>query len=362
MVITCPHALGLAVPLVIAVITSISARNGLLIRNRSAFEGARTVDTVVFDKTGTLTSGEFRVTDVLSIDGSEEKAILRAAASVESGSEHTIGRGITGRAEEEGIEYGQPGDFESMPGKGARGTVGGEEIFVGNLRMLEAIGIDPQDAQARLDELASEGKTAVIVASGDKVRGIIALADRVREESKAAVDMLRKEGLETPMITGDNESTARSVAEELGIERFFAGTLPDGKSDEIGRLQSEGRKVAMVGDGVNDAPALAKADLGIAIGAGTDLAVETADVVLVDNDPRAVMDVLGLSRKTRRKMIQNLLWASGYNVVAIPLAAGVLYGQGVVLPPAVGALIMSLSTVIVAVNARLVSYESSSAS
>jgi Cu2+-exporting ATPase len=356
MVITCPHALGLAVPLVISVITSIAARNGLLVRNRAPFESARLTDMVVFDKTGTLTTGEFHVTDIVPIDGSSEEDILGAAAAVESGSEHTLGKGILLKAEEEGLEVEQAAEFEAVPGKGARGKVNGEEIFVGNTRFLEMLEIEHGEVQTRVDDLAGEGKTAVVVAGREKIRGIIALADTVRDESREAVEMLHEMGISVAMITGDNPSTAGAVAGELDIDRVLAEILPDGKAREIEKLQSGGSIVAMVGDGVNDAPALAQADVGIAIGAGTDVAVETADVVLVENDPRSVIDVIGLSRSTRRKTVQNLFWAAGYNIVAVPLAAGVLYGQGIVLPPAVGALVMSLSTVIVAFNARLISY------
>jgi len=356
MVITCPHALGLAVPLVIAVITSLAAKNGLLVRNRAPFENARLIDIVVFDKTGTLTTGEFHVTDIVPLDGSGEEQILGAAAAVESGSEHTLGKGILRKAEEEGLKVEQAGEFEAVPGKGARGKVDGEEIFAGNMRFLEMLDIEPGEAADIIARLAGEGKTAVVIASKAKIRGIIALADTVRKESEEAVKMLREEGVTVAMITGDNSATAEAVAVKLGIDHFFAEILPDGKSREIEKLQADGSKVAMVGDGVNDAPALAQADVGIAIGTGTDVAVETADVVLVENDPRAVIDVIRLSRSTRRKTVQNLLWAAGYNIAAIPLAAGVLYDQGILLPPAVGALVMSLSTVIVAVNAKLISY------
>jgi Cu2+-exporting ATPase len=361
MVITCPHALGLAVPLVISVITSLSARNGLLIRRRAAFEGAYALDMVVFDKTGTLTAGEFGVTDVVPLEGSDADGILRIAAAVEMGSEHTIGRGIVSEAERRGLNVKQAGEFEAVPGKGARGTVDGREFLIGNRRLLEMLDIDAGDAQERISGFAQEGKTAVVVADRNGVRGVIALADTVRDGSRETVELLRDRGIEIAMITGDGEATARAVASEIGIDRYFSEILPDEKSRKIERLQSAGTRVAMVGDGVNDAPALARADVGIAIGAGTDVAVEAADVVLVENDPRAVLDVIGLSRTARRKTVQNLAWATGYNIVAIPLAAGVLHAYGIVLPPAIGALIMSLSTVIVAVNARLVSYETHAA-
>jgi Cu2+-exporting ATPase len=357
MVITCPHALGLAVPLVVAMITAISARNGLLVRQRTPFENARRVDTVVFDKTGTLTKGQFGVSDVVSFGAWSEAELLRKAASVERNSEHTIAQGIVRRAEAEGLELAPTADFDSLPGKGARATVEGQEVFIGNRRMLETAGVDDAEVSARMNTITTQGKTAVLVVSGGKVQGLIALADIIRDESRAAVQRLRDLGLQVAMITGDNEPTARHVARELGLDTFFAEVLPDQKSQKIRALQQQGKRVAMVGDGVNDAPALARADVGIAIGAGTDVAIETADVILVENDPRDVADVISLSRLSHRKMMQNLAWATGYNVIAIPLAAGVLYRYGIVLPPAVGALVMSLSTVIVAINARWISYQ-----
>jgi Cu2+-exporting ATPase len=356
MVITCPHALGLAVPLVVAVITAVSARHGLLIRQRTPFENARRVDTVVFDKTGTLTKGEFGVSDVVSFGDWSEDQLLRQAASVERNSEHRIAQGIRRKAEEAGLTLASISDFASLPGRGAKATVEGEEVFVGSTRILETTGIKAQDISGRVEPLTAQGKTIVLVVSGGKVRGLIGLADIIRDESWEAVRTLQDLRLEVAMITGDNEPTARYVAERLGLNTYFAEVLPDQKSERIRELQRLGQKVAMVGDGVNDAPALAQADVGIAIGAGTDVAIETADVILVENDPRDVADVIALSRLTHRKMVQNLLWATGYNVVAIPLAAGVLYHYGVVLPPAGGAVVMSLSTIIVAVNARLISY------
>ena len=356
MVITCPHALGLAVPLVVAMITAVSARNGLLIRQRTPFENARRLDTIVFDKTGTLTKGKFGVSDVVSFGDWSEDQLLRQAASVERNSEHTIAQGIVRKAEEAGLTLAPVSDFASLPGRGAKAMVEGEEVFVGSTRILETAGIKAQDIAARVAPITAQGKTIVLVVSGGKIRGLIALADIIRDESWEAVRLLQDLGLEVAMITGDNEPTARYVAERLALNTYFAEVLPDQKSARIRELQRLGRKVAMVGDGVNDAPALAQADVGIAIGAGTDVAIETADVILVENDPRDVADVIALSRLANRKMVQNLLWATGYNVVAIPLAAGVLYRYGVVLPPALGAVVMSLSTIIVAVNARLISY------
>ncbi len=356
MVITCPHALGLAVPLVVAMITAISARNGLLIRGRTPFENARRVDTVVFDKTGTLTKGQFGVSDIVSLGDWSVDELLRKAASIEQNSEHTIAKGIVHRAQEDHLQLAPVADFVALPGKGAKATVEGQEVFVGNARILEAAGLEAA-APVEVDTIAAQGKTIVLVVAGGKVQGVMALADIIRDESREAVRMLQDAGREVAMITGDNQPTARYVAEELGLNQYFAEVLPDQKSEKIRELQQQGRRVAMVGDGVNDAPALAQADVGIAIGAGTDVAIETADVILVENDPRAVADVIELSRLANRKMVQNLAWATGYNVIAIPLAAGVLYTYGFVLPPAAGAVVMSLSTIIVAVNARLISYK-----
>ncbi len=357
MVITCPHALGLAVPLVVSMITALSARNGLLIRNRTSFESARKLDVVVFDKTGTLTKGEFGVSDVVSFGNWDEDELLTKAACIEQNSEHTIARGIVKKAKEKGLNVDQAKNFDSIPGKGAKARVQGSEIYIGNKGILEPAGAKGGDAMDKVDQMAGQGKTIVLVAADKKVQGLIALSDIIRDESREAIKSLNELGLEVSMITGDNEATAKYVADELGLDSHFAEVLPDKKSEKIKQLQQEGKKVAMVGDGVNDAPALAKADVGIAIGAGTDVAVETADVVLVENDPRDVTDIVSLSQITNRKMKQNLAWATGYNVIAIPLAAGVLYRIGVVLPPAGGALVMSLSTVIVAINARLISYK-----
>lgn len=358
MVITCPHALGLAVPLVIAMITSISAKNGLLIRNRTSFESARNIDTVVFDKTGTLTKGEFGVSDVVSFGDWDENELLRKVASVESNSEHTIAKGIVNKAKEKELDLMKAKDFEAIPGKGAKAKVDGEEIYAGKPAIAEKAGVDISEYEEKINEIASGGKTIVVVISGSKVQGVIGLEDIIRDESREAIKMLKENSVEIAMITGDNEETAKHVADELGVDTYFAEVLPDKKSEKIKKLQDEGKKVAMVGDGVNDAPALAQADVGIAIGAGTDVAAETADIILVENDPRNVVDIIRLSKITRRKLLQNLAWATGYNVFAIPLAAGVLYGVGFVLPPALGALIMSASTVIVAINAKLISYDS----
>lgn len=356
MVITCPHALGLAIPLVIAVITTLSAKNGLLIRNRTAFEESRKIDVVMFDKTGTLTKGEFGVTDVVSLSDWEENDILRMAASVEKESEHSIARGILNRAQEKELRIPESSGFKAIPGKGAHAEVEGKVIGIGNKGILEDI-THTSDAEDQMEKLAAKGKTAVFVLAGENVQGVIGMTDLIRDESRKAVEELKSRKIEVALITGDNKATAEYVADELGIETWFAGVLPDKKSEKVEKLQKEGKKVAMVGDGINDAPALAQADLGIAIGAGTDVAAETADIILVENNPRDVCHIFNFSRITRRKMKQNLAWATGYNVISIPLAAGVLYSYGIVLAPAAGALVMSLSTIIVAVNARLVSYE-----
>jgi len=351
MVITCPHALGLAIPLVVAVSTSLSARSGLLIRNRSAFERARRLDAIVFDKTGTLTEGRFGVRDVVALGGRDADAVLRLAAAVERHSEHPIAAGIVRAADERGITYPAPKNFSAIPGKGAQATVDGRAVKVVSPGYLEERGIAPADD--RLTALRDRGQTVVYVLADDEPVGAVALADVVRDESREAIRRLKAMGIEVMMLTGDAEGVARGVADDLGLDDYFAEVLPDQKASKIREVKGRGRTVAMVGDGVNDAPALVEANVGIAIGAGTDVAVESADIVLVRSDPRDVVQIVQLARATYRKMVQNLWWATGYNVVAIPLAAGVLAGMGVILSPAVGAVLMSASTVIVAVNARM---------
>jgi Cu2+-exporting ATPase len=348
MVITCPHALGLAVPLVVAVSTALSARNGLLIRNRSAFERARNIQAIIFDKTGTLTEGRFGVTDVVVIDTEmSEGELLTHAASVEAHSEHPIAKGIVSSSPQ---TYPVEG-FRAIPGKGAEGRVNAREVKVvspGYLRQKEIVTGD-----RRIGDLLSQGKTVVFVIIDGELKGAIALADIIRPESKKAISMLKAMGIRCMMLTGDNRQVARWVSEELGLDEYFAEVLPQEKSEKIREVQSRGLIVAMTGDGVNDAPALAMADVGIAIGAGTDVAVETADIILVKSNPLDVVAIIALARATYRKMIQNLVWATGYNTFAIPLAAGLLYKWGVLLTPAMGAVLMSLSTIIVAINARL---------
>jgi Cu2+-exporting ATPase len=347
MVITCPHALGLAIPLVVAVSTTLSASNGLLIRNRVAFEKARNIQALIFDKTGTLTRGEFGVTDILPLNGKmDERELLRYAASVEVHSEHPIARGIVNSTEETlPLE-----DFNSIPGKGALGRVDGKEVKVVSPGWLRENGMDVQDERIR--RLSSQGKTVVYVVVDGELQGAVALADVIREESKDAVSQLKQMGVRTMMLTGDNRQVAKWVADELGLDDYFAEVLPEQKAAKVKEVQSQGLVTAMAGDGVNDAPALAQADVGIAVGAGTDVAAATADIILVRSNPVDAVAIVGLAKATYRKMIQNLIWATGYNAVAIPLAAGALYKYGIVLSPAVGALLMSLSTVIVAINAR----------
>jgi Cu2+-exporting ATPase len=351
MVITCPHALGLAIPLVVSVSTSLSARRGLLIRDRSAFERARELDAIVFDKTGTLTEGRFGVTDVFALGDIDEVEVLRSAAALESRSEHPIASGIVAEAEERGLELSYVRDFRAIPGKGAVATVGDEEIKVVSPGYLRERDLAMDEEAVRI--AADQGKTVVYVLRGDIVIGAVALADVIREESREALRRLRDMGIRPMMLTGDAAAVARWVAEELELDDFFAEVLPDQKAAKIREVKARGLRVAMVGDGVNDAPALVEADVGIAIGAGTDVAIESADIILVRSDPRDVASLIELARATYSKMVQNLWWATGYNVVAIPLAAGALYGAGILLSPAAGAALMSLSTIVVAINARL---------
>ncbi len=351
MVITCPHALGLAIPLVVAVSTALSAGRGLLIRDRSAFERARELDAIVFDKTGTLTEGRFGVTDIFALGDRDENEILRLAASLESRSEHPIAAGIVDAAEERGLTFSAPRDFRAIPGKGAAAAVEDEEVKVVSPGYLRENGLETTDEAVRT--AAAQGKTVVYVLVGDQVVGAITMADVIREESRAALARLHEMSIQTMMLTGDARAVAEWVAGELELDDFFAEVLPDQKAAKIKEVKSRGLKVAMVGDGVNDAPALVEADVGIAIGAGTDVAIESGDIVLVRSDPRDVASLINLARATYDKMVQNLWWATGYNVVAIPLAAGVLYSAGILLSPAVGAALMSLSTVVVAINARL---------
>ncbi len=351
MVIACPHALGLAVPLVVAVSTAISAKNGLLIRDRSAFERSRNVNAILFDKTGTLTEGRFGVTDVITLGQSTADQVLSAAASLESQSEHPIAQGIVNSAREKELSVSAPKDFTAIPGRGASANVTGQNVKVVSPGYLKEHGFTVENAH--VIEIAAQGKTVVYVLIDEKLQGAIALADIIRKESREALRRLKEMGIQVMMITGDAKPVAAWVARELELDDYFAEVLPDQKADKIKEVQKRGLIVAMTGDGVNDAPALTQADIGIAIGAGTDVAIESADIVLVRSDPRDVMAIMFLARATYRKMVQNLIWATGYNVVAIPLAAGVLYKFGILLSPAAGAALMAVSTVVVAINARL---------
>lgn len=348
MVIACPHALGLAVPLVIAVSTALAAKNGLLIRNRVAFEGARKLQAVIFDKTGTLTEGRFGVTETLVLsDDIDEETLRSYAASVDAHSAHPIAKAIAAASEKKlPVE-----SFNSITGKGAEGRVGGKDVKVVSPGYLRDQKIELSDN--RIEPLQAQGKTVVFVLVDGKLKGAIALADIVRPEAKQAIAALKALDIRCLMLTGDNEATAKWVSDQIGLDEYFAEVLPQDKAAKVKEVQARGERVAMTGDGVNDAPALAQADVGIAIGAGSDVAVETADIILVRSNPLDVVAIVQLSRATYRKMIQNLVWATGYNVVALPLAAGALSAWGVLLTPAVGAVLMAGSTVVVAINARL---------
>lgn len=351
MVIACPHALGLAVPLVVAVSTKLTAQNGLLIRDRAAFERARNLDAVIFDKTGTLTEGRFGVTDVVPLGDTSPDALLAVAAALESQSEHPIAQGIVRSAAERGVRPKAATEFRNLTGRGVEALVDGDRVKVVSPGYLRDNEVTIGSADIR--RIAGEAKTVVYVLINDEVAGAVALADVIRPESAPTVKRLKAMGIRSMMLTGDAAPVAKSVAEQIGLDDYFAEVLPGQKSDKIKEIQARGFRVAMVGDGVNDAPALVESDLGIAVGAGTDVAIESADVVLVRSNPEDVFAILALSRATYQKMVQNLLWATGYNAVAMPLAAGVAYGWGVLLSPALGAALMSLSTVIVAINAKL---------
>jgi len=362
LVVACPHALGLAIPLVVSISTTIGARNGLLVRDRRGLEAARLIDTVVFDKTGTLTRGDFGVVDITPAPTLSAIDVLQDAASVEQDSEHSIARGIVTTARERGIVPRRSEGFEAIPGYGVRALVDGRRLAVGGPALTRQLKVQLPDAlQEAIASAAAAGRAAIVLLEegegpGGRVvqaLGVLAVADVVRPESREAVDSLHAAGISVVMLTGDASAVAQSVARELGIDDVFAEVLPAEKADRIAELKAAGRRVAMVGDGVNDAPALLTADVGIAIGAGTDVAVEAGDIVLVRSDPRDVARIVRLSRATYRKMVQNLWWAAGYNVVAIPLAAGVLAPWGIVLTPAIAAILMSASTLIVAANAQL---------
>ncbi len=349
MVISCPHALGLAVPLVVAISTAISAQHGLLIRNRTAFENARLITAMIFDKTGTLTKGEFGVTRIETLDPAVDKeTLLRTAAALELNSEHPIAVGIIRKAKEQKLDIPSAEGFQALTGKGIEATVDGRDVKVVSPGFLRDASIEiPENAYSDAAE------TVVFVLLDDRLAGFIALADEVREESAGAIRAFKDLGVKVLMATGDNEKVAKAVSDKMGLDGYYAEVLPHQKVDLVKELQTKGEFVSMTGDGVNDAPALAQADIGIAVGSGTDIAAETADIILVNSNPKDILNLINFGRATYKKMIQNLLWATGYNVVAIPLAAGVLYPWGFVLNPAIGAVFMSLSTIIVALNAQL---------
>jgi Cu2+-exporting ATPase len=354
LVIACPHALGLAVPLVIAISTTLGARGGLLVRDRRGLEEARNLTAVVFDKTGTLTRGEHRVVDIATTEDVSPDEAIRLAAAVERDSEHPIARAIVKSAEEKGTRIPPSSDFEYVPGRGLNATVEGRRFTAGGPNMLAGLQLDPgPPIRAFVDRAAARGQSTIYLIENKRILAAFAVADAVRPESKEAIEQLHRANIEVVMITGDAKPVADAVAKELGIDTVLAQVLPEQKAQRIEELKAQGKKVAMVGDGVNDAPALVTADVGIAIGAGTEVAVEAGDIVLVRSDPRDVPRIVALSRASYRKMLQNLWWAAGYNIVAIPLAAGVLASYGILLSPAVGAILMSASTVIVAINAQL---------
>ncbi len=350
MVITCPHALGLAVPLVVAVSTALSAKKGILIRDRDSFERSREINAVVFDKTGTLTEGKFEVTDIISLGDISRDEVIRYAASLEQQSGHPIAKGIVEKARKMNLDFYDITESKVLPGRGVIGKKNGQEIMVVSPQFLKEKGLWRENEEIR--RVLEEGKTMVFLVIDGKLQGAIGVADKIREESREAIKSLKREGMKVFMLTGDNSRVASWVARELNLDGFFAEVLPHQKSEKIKELQDKGYLVAMVGDGINDAPALVQANVGIAIGAGTDVAIESADIILVKSDPRDVRTTIGLAKATYKKMLQNLAWATGYNAFAIPLAAGILYKYGILLSPAAGAILMSLSTVIVAINAK----------
>jgi Cu2+-exporting ATPase len=354
LVIACPHALGLAIPLVIAISTEQAARSGVLIKNRMALERMRTIDVVLFDKTGTLTKGQPGLKDAACVDGVSRAELLALAAAVEADSEHPLARAIVRAARDQGLRVPQATGFSAMTGRGVRALVNGEDVQVGGPALLRELGAQEPAALAETTTAwMGRGAAVLHVVADGRILGAVSLEDAVRPESRQAVAALQHRGIKVAMITGDARQVARAVAQELAIDEVFAEVLPADKDQKVAELQSRGLKVAMVGDGVNDSPALARAEVGIAIGAGTDVAMESADVVLAGNDPRAVLSMVDLSRASYRKMWQNLIWATGYNVISVPLAAGVLAFAGVVLSPAAGAVLMSVSTIVVALNAQL---------
>ncbi|MHA6247597.1 copper-translocating P-type ATPase [Pontibacter sp. CAU 1760] len=353
MVISCPHALGLAIPLVVAISTAVSANNGLLIRNRTAFENSRLITTIIFDKTGTLTQGSHEVAQIVAFDKNyTQQELLRLASGVEQNSEHYISQGILRKVKAEGIAIPAATKFTYLPGKGLEGIVEGRDVKVVGPNYMKEFGVQVPESQAE------EGvETVVYIMVDQQVTGYITMRDQIRPESADAIRILKENGIKNLLLTGDNERVAKSVSDKLGMDGYLANVLPHEKQEKIKELQAQGEFVAMTGDGVNDAPALAQADVGIAVGSGTDVAAETADIILVNSNPQDIASLILFGKATYRKMIQNLIWATGYNVIALPLAAGVLYQQGIMVSPAVGAALMSLSTVIVAINAQLLRKE-----
>ncbi len=348
LVIACPHALGLAVPLVVALSTTITAKNGILIRDRRAFEQTKDLTAVMYDKTGTLTEGKFGVVDFVAFI--EENELLKLAASVEKNSEHIIAKAIANFAKENGIKTEKVENYKTIPGKGAYAVVEGKEVYVGSPNLLKELNIKVNDE--KIKRLQEEGNTVIFVVVDMNLVGAFALADKIKPDSFEAVKRLKDMGVKVYILTGDAETVAKTIAQKLGVDDYFAQVLPHEKAEKVRYLQGESYKVGMIGDGINDAPALATADVGMAIGAGTDVAIESADIVLVKSNPADVAIVIELSKVTYSKMVQNLWWAAGYNIIAIPLAAGILYDYGIVIQPAVGAILMSLSTIIVAINSQ----------
>ena len=354
LVIACPHALGLAIPLVVAITTALGAKNGILVRNRLALEAAREIDIVIFDKTGTLTQGKFGVVDMATVDGWDSDRALALAAALESDSEHLIAQAIRRFARDRKLPLPSISNFSALKGRGVQATLDNETYFVGGPRLLDMLSLVPTSNIADFTNSANnKAQSVVYLTTKDKIIAAISIADVIRPESKQAIDELHKMGIEVAMLTGDSKAVAEAVANQLGIQRVFAEVLPEHKDQKVIELQKLGKRVAMVGDGVNDAPALIRADVGIAIGGGTDVAIESAGLILVNSNPLDVVKIFKLSRASYSKMIQNLWWAAGYNIVAIPLAAGVLAGWGILLSPAVGAVLMSISTIVVAINAQL---------
>jgi len=351
LVIACPHALGLAAPLVISVSTSLAAKHGLLIRKRPQFEKARKINAVIFDKTGTLTEGKFGVTDIQTFNNIDENILLSYAATIENDSEHPIARGILNEAKLKELELLEMSNFNSITGVGIEGTIDDKQVKVVSPGYVRKQKIDFDDKN--FNKWSEQGKTVVFLLVNEELAGAIALADKIKESSKQTIEQLHKRNIKAIMLTGDNQKVANYVAEQIGIDEVYAEVMPNEKADKVTEIQERGLVVAMTGDGINDAPALTKADVGIAVGAGTDIAMDSADIVLVDSNPKDILAIFSLSKKTYNKLVQNLIWATGYNVIALPLAAGVLAPWGIILSPAVGAILMSLSTIIVAINAQL---------